>query len=597
MKTVNDRGSYSKTVRCIMSDAGAKGRRILLMSAAVMTVTKLMLAYAPLLAGKITDELAASMGSGAIDTRHIWVQCALLALLFLLGYGADGFINRGMVRISQSLICGLRNRALQKLSRLPLSYIDSHPAGDILSRVTNDVAAMSTSLESTLSAVMGQVILLAGLTVMMIVTNVKLALVYLIILPAGLGLLGIIMKRTGRLFRLQNETLGGLSAHVSDTYSNHLLMKAYGCEQEKLREFEEHNSSYYGTYLRSRFLSGFVIPMAAAVNSMTFIALCILGGLMLIRGALTIGEFQAFIFYGNMIGTPLTTLSTSMNNIQTGLTAAERLYGFLDEPEEADDSCGAEDGPAQPAPVNGRVEFSHVSFGYSEDRPLMKDVSFTAEPGQIVAIAGPSGAGKTTMVNLLMRFYDIWGGSIRIDGADIREMPKKQLRGMLGMVLQDPWIFDGTVAENIGYGDTEASMEEIVRAAQLTHCDSLIRRIPGGYDAHISGETSTLSEGEKQLLTLARVVMSDPEILILDEATSMVDTGTEEMITRAMERMMEGRTALIIAHRLYTIRNADIILYVENGDITEAGSHDELMKKNGSYAKMYAEASLGGSGI
>ena len=597
MKAVNNKVSYSNTVKRIISDVGTKGRRILLMSAAVMTVTKLFLAYAPLLAGKITDELAASMGSGSVDTGRMWTQCALLAMLFLLGYGADGFINRGMVWTSQSLICDLRNRAQQKLSRLPLSYIDSHPAGDILSRVTNDVAAMSASFESTLSAVMGQVILLAGLTVMMTVTNLKLALVYLTILPAGLGLLAVIMKKTGRLFRLQNDTLGGLSAHVSDTYSNHLLVKAYGCEQEKLKEFEEHNSSYYDTYLRSRFLSGFVIPMAAAVNSMTFIVLCILGGMMLISGDLTIGEFQAFIFYGNMIVTPLTTLSTSLNNIQTGLTAAERLYGFLDEPEEEDDSCVSEAAPAQGGPVHGRVEFSHVSFGYSEDRQLMKDVSFTAEPGQTVAIAGPSGAGKTTLVNLLMRFYDIWDGSIRIDGTDIREMPKKQLRGMLGMVLQDPWIFDGTVAENIGYGDIDAPMDEIVHAAQLAHCDSLIRRIPGGYDAHIGGDTSALSEGEKQLLTLARVVMSDPDILILDEATSMVDTGTEEMITRAMEHMMEGRTALIIAHRLYTIRNADVILYVENGDITETGSHEELMALNGSYAKMYAEASAGGSGI
>ena len=567
----------------ILKDIGKGGRRLLFFSIAIIAIAKVCLAVAPGIAGRITDGLAASAESGNFDTALLIKECIFLAVMFLIGYGVDGFVNRNMVKISQSLIRSLRNRAQQKLNKTTLSYMDTHPVGDILSRVTNDMVAMSNSLESTVSTLLGQVVLLVSLIVMMFITNVKLALIYIVVLPLGILLLMLILRVTNRLFRKQNNSLGDLNALVSDTFSNHLLMKAYGCENKKMESFEEKNKVFYDTYVSSRFLSGFVIPMATLINNVSYIALCIIGGIMLINNNLTIGEFQAFIFYGNMVGTPFTSLSSSMNNVQTGLTAAERVYELLDAPEEEVDPNAL----AKITDMKGRVDFTHVQFGYVPDKQLMKDVSFSAHPGQTMAIVGPSGAGKTTLINLLMRFYDIWDGSIAIDGVKSTDMTKENLRKNFGMVLQDSWIFDGTIAENIAYGRPDATREEIIAAAKAVQCDSFIEKLPKGYDTRISDENSALSAGEKQLLAIARAVIADPPILILDEATSQVDTKTDVLITQAMEKMMQGRTSFIIAHRLYTIKNADQIIFMVDGDIKEVGSHDELIRQGGLYKAMY----------
>ena len=571
-------------LRRIMTDIPAKDKKVLVLLAAVIGIAKLSLSAAPAVSGKITDYLVQAAGTDDFDSGFLVSRCLLLAVMFLLGYGVDGFVNRSMVRISEKLAFSLRKRAQEKLNRVPLSYLDSHPVGDTLSRVTNDLVSMTNSLESTVSNLTGQMILLLGLVVMMAVTNWKLALIYLIILPVGFLVTSKVLKATNKLFRGQNESMGELTAIVSDSFSNHMLIKSYGCEETKQEEFRKRNQRFYDTYVKSRFLSGFVIPLSVMVNNISYIALCITGGIMMLNGKLTLGEFQAFIFFGNMIGTPLSSLSSYMNNIQTGITAAERVYELLDEEEEAEEAPSSH---LSLENVRGEVAFSNVSFGYLPEQTLMEDVSFTAPSGQTMAIAGPSGAGKTTLVNLLMRFYDIRGGQILVDGTPTDTLPKSELRSIFGMVLQDTWIFDGTIAENIGYGKKDASREEIIRAAHLTKCDTFIEKLPDGYDTRISDENSALSAGEKQLLAIARVVIADPKILILDEATSQVDTKTEALITEAMQNMMEGRTTFVIAHRLYTIRNADKIIFMVDGDIKEVGSHEELLAKGGYYAEMY----------
>ena len=571
-------------IRRLLADMG-KNRRYFLMVLAILLIIKICLAAAPKVVSAITDTMESFAKTGNFDYGLLLALCGLLAFLYLIGYGSDGIVNRAMVYISQNLVLTLRNRAGQKLSRLTIQYSDSHPLGDTQSRVTTDMVNLSNGIESTVPSLLGQAILMVAICVMMLFTNVRLALIYIIAIPLTTVGLRIIARRTNKLFKKTNQQLGRMNAIVSDAYNNHTIVKAYGRIEEKEAQFDEQNLEFERLYVKSRFTSGFMRPFSDIISKTSYILLCLIGGVMMINGHLTIGGFMAFLFYGNMIGVPITELSVAFNNFQDSLSSAARIYDFLDEGEEP------EEDPSESLSIpelKGKVAFEHVKFGYVPGTTLMKDVSFTAQPSHTMAIVGPSGAGKTTLINLLMRFYDIQGGRITLDDVDIKELSKHNLRGAFGMVLQDTWIFDGTIAENIAFGKPGATREEVIAAAKTAYCDSFIERLPDGYDTYLSNENSALSAGEKQLLSIARAIIADPKVLILDEATSQVDTKTEEVITRAMQAMMKGRTSFIIAHRLYTIRNADQIIFMVDGDIKEVGSHDELLAKKGCYASMYA---------
>ncbi len=548
----------------------------------IISIAKICLSLAPLIAGKITDYLSRVVKDGTIDENWFLKQCALLAFLYFWGHAMDVFVTKNMVNISQGYIRKLRNRAQRKLNRLNISYLDNHPIGDILSRVTNDMVTFANGFELTIPSLVGQVTLLVSLFAVMFYSNWMLTLIYLILFPLGMVSMRAITKRTNGLFKKQNAIIGEMNGLVTDTYSNHTQMKAFCCESEKKESFDALNKKFKRTYVRSRTLSGLVIPLSIFMNNGAYVALCVMGGILLIHGNLTIGGFLAFIFYGNMVGIPMTSISNSINNIQNAFSAASRVYDFIDEEEMPE-----EIGTTAIDNAKGDVKFSNVRFGYIPSKILMNNVSFFAPQGSFSAIVGPSGAGKTTLVNLLLRFYEINGGTISLDGVDTKTMSKSNLRRNFGMVLQDTWIFDGTIAENIRYGKQDATMDEVIEAATKAQCHDFISRLAAGYETHISEEHSELSSGEKQLIAIARTILSNPQILILDEATSQVDTRTEFRIVKAMEQLTKGRTTFMIAHRLFTIRNADQIMYMENGDILEVGNHEKLISLNGRYAALY----------
>jgi ATP-binding cassette subfamily B protein len=515
---------------------------------------------------------------GAVGTVLLWV-----ALIYLVA-GLCGVIQARLANVAvQRAANRLRADVEDKLARLPLSYYDKQPRGEVLSRVTNDIDNIAQTLQQTMSQIITSLLMVVGVLTMMFYISWILALIALVSIPASAVLAAKVGKRAQPQFVQQWKSTGKLNAHIEEMYTGHSLVKVFGHQKEAEEQFHAENERLYQSSFKAQFISGLIQPSMMFIGNLNYVIVAVVGGLRVASGALSIGDVQAFIQYSRQFSQPLTQVAAMANLVQSGVASAERVFELLDADEQSPDP----EQPARPETVRGRVEFEHVAFRYDPEKPLIEDLSLLADPGHTVAIVGPTGAGKTTLVNLLMRFYEPTGGRITLDGVDVAGMNREELRSHIGMVLQDTWLFGGSIADNIAYGSEGATREQIVAAAKAAHVDRFVRTLPDGYDTVIDDEGTGVSAGEKQLITIARAFLAEPSILVLDEATSSVDTRTEVLIQRAMAKLRAGRTAFVIAHRLSTIRDADTILVMENGAIVEQGDHASLLDQDGAYARLY----------
>lgn len=558
---------------------------LMLAVAAFSILSTIFSIISPRVMGFITTHLYEGISSAAvtIDRSYILRILVILSGLYLVS-GVFGYTQQFiMADISQKLVYDLRKEINEKLHRLNLSFFDSKTTGEILSRVSNDVDTISSTLQQSVTQAVTAVITLAGILVMMLIISPVITLATLITIPLSILLTKNIAKISQKYFAAQAKSLGEINGHIEETFSGHSTVKAYGNESKAIQDFERINKDLYEHGWKSQFITGIIMPLMQLVNSLGYIVVAVLGGIFVIRGTLPIGDVQAFVQYSRQFNQPIMQLAEIINTFQSTIASAERVFELLDEKEEDLDP----EEPIYPQTEKSDVRFEKVTFGYTKDKLLMEELSLEACCGDTVAIVGPTGAGKTTLVNLLMRFYEIDGGRITIDGVSTREMTRLQLRERFGMVLQDTWLFNGTIWDNIAYGREGATSEEIIEAARLAQADHFIRTLPQGYDTILNEEASNISQGQKQLLTIARAILANPTILILDEATSSVDTRTEVLIQKGMDQLMRGRTSFVIAHRLSTIKNADMILVMNEGRIIEKGTHQELLEKKGFYAELY----------
>lgn len=589
-KAKDFRGTLNRLLRYFLPQ---KYRLLIVLAAAIIgTVFNIV---GPKILGLATTKLFAGIlakyqailrhqpAPAGVDFHYIATVLLILLGLYIISAIFIYIQQYIMAGVAQRTMYQLRKEVDEKISRLPLKYFDTHTHGEVMSRAVNDMDNLSTTLQQSLTQLITSAVTLLGVIVMMLTISPLLSLVVVLTLPLSLVVTIGIAKRSQEYFRKQQRVLGELNGHVEEMYTGHKIVKAFGREEQSIAEFIERNERLYNAGWRAQFASGIIMPLMRFIGNIGYVIVAVAGGILVTRGSIAIGDVQAFIQYAQQFTQPITQLANIVNVIQSAMASTERIFELLDEEEEIPETTTA----LVIEHPDGAVQFDHVRFGYSEDAILMEDMNIDVKPGQMIAIVGPTGAGKTTLVNLLMRFYEVNNGGILVDGVDITQIKRGALRRMFGMVLQDAWLFNGTIQANIAYGREDATEEEIVQATKAAYADHFIRTLPLGYNTILNEEASNISQGQKQLLTIARAFLADPEILILDEATSSVDTRTEMQIQTAMTELMKGRTSFVIAHRLSTIRDADLILVMNHGTIVEKGTHEELLEKNGFYADLY----------